>query len=93
MALNAQPYEKGSAGSRSAALFLVLLLYSQKTLWAVLLTAATACLARGRQSIGDVKMLHKMVVRICQGALKSLYIPLGGQYGANVSSMHTVLPQ
>lgn len=50
------------------------------------------CLARGRRRNGDVKMLHKTAVRKCMGAIKSFCIPLKGQYGANVLSMHIVLP-
>lgn len=44
--------------------------------------------ARGRRCNGDVKMLHKRAVRKCMGAVKLSRIPLKGQYGANVLSMH-----
>lgn len=68
-------------------------LYPVRTLWSILLSTAQHCLARGWLCNGDVKMLHKMAVRKCMGAIKSFRILLKGQYRASVLSMHIVLLQ
>lgn len=44
-------------------------------------------LAQGWRCNGDVKTLHKMAVRKCMGAIKSVRMPLGGRYRANVLSI------